>query len=281
MTRACQFWKAYRRNQMALAGLALLTVMVLLALVAGWLYPDGALKLYPERNVWPFQTTAHVLGTDNLGRDIAAAVLHGTRVSLAVALLAAMGAAGLGLTVGSAAGYYGGATDKLLMRFSELFQVLPNLLFALVLGTIMGSSLLTIVVAISVATWPSTARLVRAEFMALREREFVLACRGIGMPDWQIMLRQILPNALPPIIVLASFQMAAAMLVESALAFLGLSDPSRPSLGWWIGKGRQVLRTEWYVALIPGIAIILIIVSINLVAEGLNDALNPRARRMT
>jgi len=277
--RLSQFWTAYRRNVPAVVGLTVLLAVVLVALLAGVFHPEGPLRMYPERNIWPFVQPSHPLGTDNLGRDIAAVMTYGTRVSLGVAMLAALAASAIGVLVGAVAGYYGGHWDDALMRCSELFQILPNLLLALVLGAILGPSLYTIVAAIALVSWPGTARLVRAEFLSLREREFVLACKGIGMPDWQIIAKQILPNALPPIIVLTSMQMAGAMLVESALAFLGLSDPNQPSLGWLIGKGRDVLRTDWYVALLPGLAIMLIIVSINLIADGLNDALNPRSRR--
>lgn len=274
-----QFVRAYLRNRAAVAGLVLLLLAVLAAAMAQVVYPAGALAIVAEKNIWPLSQAAHPFGTDNLGRDMAAALMHGTRVSLTVALLAALCSSLVGLLVGAIAGYYGGRIDDALMRVSEFFQILPNLLFALVLGTIMGPSLPTIVLAIAIVSWPGTARMARAEFMSLREREFVLACQGLGMPDWQIIVREILPNALPPLIVLSSMHVAIAMLVESALAFLGLSDPNEPSLGWLIGKGRQALRTEWYIALVPGVAIMILVVSINLVAEGLNDALNPRARR--
>src|SRR5262249_3874758 len=146
----------------------------------------------------------HILGTDHLGRDIAAIVMHGSRVSLAVGFLATLLASAIGIVVGACAGYYGGRADDALMRFSEIFQVMPNFLFALVMGTVLGPALGTIVLAIGLVTWPSTARLVRAEFLTLREREFVLAARGIGMSDARILFTQILPNALPPVVVLGA-----------------------------------------------------------------------------
>jgi peptide/nickel transport system permease protein len=164
------------------------------------------------------------------------------------------------------------------MRITEIFQTIPNFLFALVLVAILGPSLSSVIIAISVVTWPAIARLVRAEFLSLREREFVLSCRAIGMSDLRIIVTQMLPNALPPIIVLASVNVAVAILVESALSFLGLGDPNVPSWGSIIGDGRAVIRTDWYISLLPGLAILLAVLSINLVGEGLNDALNPRLK---
>jgi peptide/nickel transport system permease protein len=218
------------------------------------------------------------LGTDNSGRDIAAQIFHGARISLLIGLVATSIAVVIGIVIGALAGYYGGVVDDVLMRLTEAFQTLPNFLLLLVLVSIFGSELTTVVVAIGVVSWPATARLTRAEFLSLRNREFVQACRGLGMGDGRIIFREILPNALPPVIVYASVVMAVAILLESALAFLRLSDPNVASWGNLIGLGRDVLRVQWYVSAIPGIAILVTVLAVSLVGQGLNDALNPRLK---
>jgi peptide/nickel transport system permease protein len=170
-------------------------------------------------------------------------------------------------------------TDELLMRLTESFQTLPNFILLLVLVVITGSSMMTVTLAIGIVSWPSVARLTRAEFLSLRNREFVQASRTIGMGDAWIIFREILPNALPPIIVYGAVVMATAILLESSLAFLELSDPNIASWGNMIGQGRKVLRSEWYVSAIPGVAILLTIMGVSLVGQGLNDALNPKLRK--
>jgi len=184
----------------------------------------------------------------------------------------------IGVIVGGIAGYYGGTTDNVLMRLTEFFQTIPNFLFAIVLVAVMTPSIYSIIIAIAVVTWPAVARLVRGEFMALRNREFVQACIGIGMSDARILALHILPNCLAAISVIGSLMVATAILVESGLSFLGLGDPNVMSWGYLVGAGRTALRTAWWVCTFPGIAILLTVLAINLVGEGLNDASNPRLR---
>src|SRR5690606_21479743 len=176
------------------------------------------------------------------------------------------------------AGYYGGIVDTILMRVTEAFQTLPNFLLLLVLVVVFGSNITTVTIAIGIVSWPSPARLTRAEFLSLRNREFVQAARTLGVRDLRLIFGEILPNALPPIIVYASVVMAVAILLESALAFLRLSDPNVASWGNLIGLGRDVLRSEWYVSAIPGIAILVTVLAVSLVGQGLNDAFNPRLK---
>ena len=178
----------------------------------------------------------------------------------------------------AAAGYYGGRTDDILMRITEVFQTIPSFVFAILLVAIMKPSIDSIVVAITVVSWPGVARLVRGEFLALKNREFVQACHTLGMSDRRIMLAEILPNCLSPIIVIGSLMVATAILIESGLAFLGLGDPNIMSWGFQIGAGRTMLRSAWWICTFPGIAILITVLAINLVGEGLNDALNPRLR---
>ncbi len=218
------------------------------------------------------------LGTDPSGRDILAQIVHGARVSLLIGVTATAVSLGIGITIGALAGYFGGWADDALMRLTEAFQILPNFLLLLVLVAVFGSALGTVTLAIGLVSWPATARLTRAEFLTLRNREFIQACRTLGMGDLQIISREILPNALPPVIVYAGVVMATSILLESALAFLNLSDPNVASWGNLIGAGKGVLRVQWYVSAIPGAAILLTVLAVSLVGQGLNDALNPRLR---
>jgi peptide/nickel transport system permease protein len=268
--------RAYLRSPAGIIGAVLLLAVVGAALSADMLFPRDPLSLAGRPLQWPGASPRLPLGTDNLGRDIAAFVFHGARISLLIGLVASAVAVGIGVLVGSIAGFYGGWVDDLLMRITEAFQTVPNFILLLVLVAVFGSELTVITIAIGLVGWTAPCRLVRAEFLSLRSREFVLAARGLGMRDAQLILGEVLPNALPPVIVYASVVMAIAILLESALAFLGLSDPNVASWGNMIGAGRSVLRTEWYVSAIPGAAILVTVLAFSLVGQGLNDALNPR-----
>jgi peptide/nickel transport system permease protein len=270
--------KRYFRSPPAVIGLVLLIVVLAMAIAAGWLYPRDPLALAGRPLVWPGSNPRFLLGTDNSGRDIAAQLFHGARISLLIGLVATVIAVVIGIVIGAISGYYGGAVDTALMRVTEAFQTLPNFILLLVLVAVFGSNMTTVTIAIGVVSWPAPARLTRAEFLSLRSREFVQACRTLGLKDAQIIFREILPNALPPVIVYASVVMAVAILLESALAFLRLSDPNVASWGNLIGLGRDVLRVQWYVSAIPGLAILVTVLAVSLVGQGLNDALNPRLK---
>ncbi|MBB3211871.1 peptide/nickel transport system permease protein [Herbaspirillum sp. Sphag1AN] len=272
-------FKRYARNPAAVVGLVLLLLVIAAALGAGWLYPHNPLSLAGRPLQWPGQNPRFLLGTDQVGRDIAAQILHGARVSLAIGLIATGIAALIGLVLGAVAGFYGGWVDDVLMRVTEAFQILPNFLLLLVLVAVFGSNIHTVIWSIGIVSWPAVARLTRSEFLSLRHREFVLAARSLGVGDLKLIFREILPNALPPVIVYASVIMAVAILLESALAFLNLSDPNVPSWGNLIGAGRGVIRDQWYVSAIPGAVILVTVLAISLVGQGLNDALNPRLHR--
>jgi peptide/nickel transport system permease protein len=218
------------------------------------------------------------LGSDLLGRDILRGIVHGARVSLLIGLSATAASLGIGIVVGACAGYFRGWIDDALMRVTELFQTIPNFLLAVVLVALFRASIVTIVLAISAVSWPAIARLVRGQFLSLREREFVQSCVVVGMGETRIIVTQILPNCLAPIVVMASIMVASAILTESGLSFLGLGDPDLMTWGTMIGIGRQALRTAWYMATLPGIAILVTVLALNLVSEGLNDALNPHLK---
>lgn len=223
-------------------------------------------------------SSSHLLGTDSLGRDVFVSILYGARTSLMIGLIATAVAVAIGTIIGGLAGYYGGRIDQILMRFTEFFQIIPNFILAIVVVATLTPSIRNIIIAIAIVTWPGVARLVRGEFISLRNREFVQACVGIGMSDLRIITLQILPNCLTPIIIIGSLMVATAILVESGLSFLGLGDPNVMSWGFMVGSGRSVLRSAWWVCAFPGLAILLTVLAINLVGEGLNDALNPRLR---
>ena len=272
-----EFWGRYKRNRSAVFGLVVIILVVLMAGFADLLYAFDPFRLAGKPLSSP-GTSGFLLGSDSLGRDVAAGIVHGAKTSLLIGLVATMVAVFIGVLFGAFSGYYGGRLDDLLMRVTEIFQTIPSFIFAILLVAIMKPSIASIVIAIAVVSWPSVARLVRGEFLALKNREFVQACHTLGMNDLRIMMREILPNCLSPIIVVGSLMVATAILIESGLAFLGLGDPNIMSWGFQIGAGRTMLRSAWWVCTFPGIAILITVLAINLVGEGLNDALNPRLR---
>ncbi|MDO9285665.1 MAG: ABC transporter permease [Aquabacterium sp.] len=278
MAAVRDFWRRFRRNRAALAGLAILLSVLVMALSASRLFPTDPWDMVAQPFVWPGQSDELLLGSDMLGRDLAAGLFHGASVSLVVGFAATLAAVLFGTTIGAVAGYYRGWVDDLLMRFTELFQTIPQFIFAVVVVAILSPSVLNVTLAIALVSWPAVARLVRAEFLALREREFVQSSISIGMGDLRIIVTQILPNAVAPIIVTGSLMVATAILTEAGLAFLGLGDPNIMSWGTIIGAGRDALRSAWYITAIPGLAIMLTVLALNLVGEGLNDALNPRLK---
>ncbi len=252
----------------------MLTLLVTAAVLAGLLSAESPRAMGDSPLGAP--TLRHPFGTDDLGRDIWAGVLYGARVSLAVGMLAASTSAVIGMTVGAVAGYYGGRLDDVLMRTTEFFLVIPSFLLALVLVAVTRPSIWNVILTIGLLGWPGTARLVRAEFLSLKEREFVMAARSIGASSARIVLRQILPSAAPPAIVTASLGVATAILVEAGLSFLGLGDPNLFSWGLMLRNSRDFLRIAWWMPTFPGLAIFLTVLSVNMVGDGLNDALNPR-----
>ncbi len=272
-----RFWGRFSKNKSAVFGFIILFLVILMAVIANWIYPDDPFRLAGKPMSSP-GTNGFLLGSDTLGRDVAAGIAHGAKTSILIGLLATIAAVFIGIIFGALAGYYGGVIDDALMRVTEIFQTIPSFVFAILLVAIMKPSIESIVIAITVVSWPAVARLVRGEFMSLKNREFVQACHTLGMNDSRIMMREILPNCLSPVIVIGSLMVATAILIESGLAFLGLGDPNIMSWGFQIGAGRTMLRSAWWVCTFPGIAILITVLAINLVGEGLNDAFNPRLR---
>jgi peptide/nickel transport system permease protein len=272
------FLRVFARNRGAVAGVIVLVLVAIIAATAGLLFPFSPWDMRGA----PFSPpgdTDFLLGSDSLGRDVAAGIAYGARVSLLIGGVSTIVAVLIGVSLGAVAGYAGGLIDDAIMRFTEFFQTIPSFVLAVVLVAIFSPSLGSIVAAIAIVSWPPVARVIRAEVLSLRSREFVQAAEVLGRSRFAIITREILPNALSPLIVLASLMFASAILLESGLSFLGLGDPNLMSWGFMIGAGRSVIRLAWWMSVFPGIAIFLTVLALNLVGEGLTDALNPRLAR--
>lgn len=272
------FLYRFLHHPSGLVGIVIILAAVLMAAAAGWVYPDGPWTIAGSPRLWPGANPAYPLGTDALGRDLAAGLLHGARVSLAVGATAALVSIVIGTLFGGLSGYYGGWVDDVLMRITDAMQTIPSFLAAIAIVGIVGASLPTIIFAIAIVSWPMIARLVRAEFLRLRTYDFVQSCRIIGMSDMRIIFVQILPNCLAPIIVASSVLVATAIIVEASLSFLGLGDPNMMSWGTILGNGRGALRSAWYITAVPAVALVLTVLALNLVGDALNDIFNPRLK---
>lgn len=269
-------WHSFRGNRPAMAGLLILGA-ILCFVLWGVIQNKDAFEIVWAPHSIPGEE-GFVFGTDYLGRSVLTGLLAGGAPTLAVGSTAALISVLIGITVGAISGYFGGWVDNLLMRVAEFFQVLPALLFAMVLVTLFSPSLVTVSCAIGVVLWPQTARLTRAEFLKIRELEYVRAARAIGARDRRIIWRVILPNALPPLIVSATLTVGIAILFEAGLSFLGLGDPNVMSWGVMIGANRDYIFDAWWPVTFPGLAIFLTVFSVSLIGDGLNDAFNPKLR---
>ncbi|WP_416898581.1 MAG: ABC transporter permease [Minwuia sp.] len=275
---AREAWRMFIGNNSAIAGLVIFGLVILTTFIGPLVYTVDPFEL-----VWAPLTApgeeGFLLGTDYLGRDLLAGLLIGGQATLAVGAAAAALTITIGITVGALAGYYRGWVDEALMRITEFFQVLPPLLLAMVLVMLFQPSLTTIAFAIGIVSWTSAARLTRAEFLRIRELEYVKAARSISASNARIIWRVILPNAAPPLIVSAALSVGTAILFEAGLSFLGLSDANVMSWGKLIGDNRPVILAAWWPVTFPGIAIFLTVLAVSLIGDGLNDALNPKLRR--
>ncbi len=271
-------WVVFRRSGLALFGLGLLLLIIIVSVVGPFIYVVDPFDIIWAPFTEPGVEAIVPLGTDQLGRDILAGLIYGGNATLLVGVSAALITVIIGISIGAMAGFYGGLADNILMRVTEFFQVLPPLLFAMVLVTLFSPSLPIVAIAIGVVSWPATARLARAEFIRIRNLEYVNAARSIGSKNTRIIWRVILPNALPPLIVSSTLSIGIAILFEAGLSFLGLSDPNVMSWGLMIGSGREYILDAWWVVTLPGAMIFLTVLSVSLVGDGLNDAFNPKLR---
>jgi peptide/nickel transport system permease protein len=271
------FWRRLSRNRMALAGGTIVVCMFALALLAPLVARDpGAIDI-ARRLQSP--TWAFPLGTDDLGRDVLARIFYGARISLLVGFVAVGISTLIGILLGALAGYYGRWIDALIMRFVDIMLCFPSFFLILAVIAFLEPSIWNIMIIIGLTSWMGVARLVRAEFLSLRERDFVLAARALGARDSRIIFRHILPNAMSPVLVSATLGVAGAILTESALSFLGIGvQPPTPSWGNMLITGKQTLGTAWWLSAFPGLAILITVLGYNLLGEGIRDALDPRLK---
>ena len=273
------FWRAFRRNRLALIGGVVVVVLVVLALLAHWIAPWDPNR--PDvRKILDEPSKSHPLGTDQLGRDVLSRMLYGARVSLAVGFVSVGIATLIGIALGAVAGYHGGTVDAMVMRLVDLMLVFPRFFLLLAVLAFLRPSIWTIMVVIGLTGWMSVARLVRAEFLSLREREFVLWSQSIGASAFRIIWRHILPNAMAPVLVAMTLGIPAAILTESGLSFLGLGvQPPHASWGNILNEGKDAIEIGWWLSAYPGVAILVTVLSYNLLGEGIRDALDPRLRQ--
>jgi peptide/nickel transport system permease protein len=259
-------------------GFAVFVAILVIALAAPLIFARGPFTIVGMPLLAP-GSPGLLAGSDVLGRDMAVGLAYGARISLLVGVTSTLGALGIGVLLGAVAGYYGGVVDDLLMRITEFFQIIPTFVLLMVLVAFMQPSLGSAVIGIALISWPQVARVVRGEFLSLREREFVQAARVLGLGDASIIFTQILPNALSPIVVISSMMVGNSILTESALSFLGLGDPNLLSWGSMIGSSRSAMWVAWWTTVFPGLCIMVTVLSLNFIGDGLNDAFNPRRRR--
>lgn len=272
-------WKSLLSRPDALVAMAILLAIALAALVAPLVYPDGPWRMVARPFIVPFSDPQHPLGTDALGRDLLAALLYGARTSLQIGLVSTGVAVLFGVGVGGLAGFLGGRVESLLMRATEMFQTIPSFALAILLIAIYSPTLFSIMVAISVVSWPPVARLARAEFLSMRRREFVQAALLSGQSDLRVAWSQILPNILSPLTVMAALMVSMAILFESALSFVGLGDPKTVSWGYLIAAGRGVMAQSWWLTFLPGLAVMITIVSISTIGDAIGDSQDPHFDR--
>ena len=269
-------WRRFRRNHLAVAGLAVILVLITAAILAPHIAPYSKTGIDVDHVLSP-PSWQHPFGTDELGRDVLTRMLWGSRVSLSVGFIAMGIAVLIGILIGSIAGFYGGIVDSVLMRFVDMMLAFPTFILILAVIAIVPPGIVIIMVVIGVTGWMDVARLVRAEFLTLKQRDFVLASKSAGAGSFRLIFKEILPNALSPVFVTATLGVAGAILTESALSFLGLGvQPPNPSWGNILTSGKDNIETAWWLSLYPGLAILITVLSYNLVGEVLRDAIDPR-----
>ena len=272
-----QLWQQFRKNRAAELSLYLIIGFVLAGALAHQFSPYDPFALGDETLIAP--RGDHWMGTDDLGRDTLSRVIHGSRVPLLVGFLATAASMALGILIGSLSGYFGGRTDVVLMRATEYVLVVPHFFLALLVVAMLGTGIGKIILVIGILGWPEVARVVRAQFLTFREREFVLAARAIGASHAKVIFREILPNAIPPAVVVASILVARAILLEAGLSFLGLGDPNLISWGSLLSEAQERISASVWLAIFPGLAISLLVLCVNLFGDGINDVLNPKLRK--
>ncbi len=271
-------WRYLRRNRLAIGGICIIVIMSVVAVSAGWIAPDDPGRVNVSTKL-KAPSREHLLGTDQLGRDVLTRMLYGARISLSVGFVAVSIAIVIGVVVGGVAGYYGGIIDTILMRFVDIMMCFPGFFLMLTIIALLGPSIWMVMVIIGILSWMGTARMVRAEFLSIRERDYVTAARALGVGNGRMIFRHILPNALAPVFVTATLRIGTAILTETGLSFLGFGvQPPTPSWGNILTEGRVYIFDAWWLTVFPGVAIVITVLSFVLVGQGLRDALDPRLR---
>lgn len=275
-----EVWRRLKKNKMAMVGLTIIGVIVFCAIFADVIADYDTVVIKQDlKHRMEGPTAQHILGTDEFGRDIFARMVHGARVSLQVGLIAVGIAIIVGGSLGAVAGYYGGRLDNVIMRLMDVFLAIPSILLAIAIVSALGPNLFNLMLAIGVSSVPSYARIVRASVLSIRDQEFIEAARAIGANDFRIITKHIIPNALAPVIVQATLGVAGAILSTAGLSFIGMGiQPPAPEWGAMLSGGRQYLRYASHITAFPGIAIMITILALNLLGDGLRDALDPRLK---
>ena len=273
-------WRRLRRDRMAMLGLAILFVMIILALAADLIADyDTAVIGMNMRERLQTPSARHWFGTDGYGRDVFARIIHGSRLSLSLSIFAMAAAVAIGSLIGSVAGYYGGRVDNLLMRLMDVLLAIPPMLMSISIVAALGHSMVNLMIALSLAYIPVFARVIRSSILSVKGQEFIEAAKACGTSDARIIWRHIIPNAIGPIIVQATLAMGSTILIISSLSFMGMGiQPPQPEWGTMLYEGRDLIRTSPYLVIIPGVAIALAVLSLNLLGDGLRDALDPRLK---
>ena len=268
--------RVFCQNRMALFGLIMVTIFIFVGLFGSVIFPADPFEMVAVPLSEP--GTGALLGSDYMGRDVFIGIIYGTRPTLVIAVTATLVTVLIGITLGAVAGFYGGMIDNVLMRITEFFQVLPPLVFAMVIVAVFSTDIVVVILAIAITTWTTEARLTRAEFLKIKEREYVMSARAIGAKNFRLIARVILPNAMPPLVIAITLRVGVTIIYEAALSFLGLTDPDIMTWGKMIGLSRDFFFDAWWSVTFPGVAILLIVLCIALIGDGLNDAFNPKLR---
>jgi peptide/nickel transport system permease protein len=270
------FWKGFRRNKLAVAGGIIVAALFLVAVLAPLIAPYNPDNI-DRRHILEAPQAGHLFGTDDLGRDVLSRMIFGSRISLAVGFVAVGIATLIGMIIGALAGYYGGWTDTIAMRFIDIMLSIPTFFLILAVIAFIGPSIWNIMIIIGLTSWMGVARLVRAEFLSLKEREFVLAARAVGASDLRIIFMHVMINSMAPVLVSAILGVAGAVLIESALSFLGIGvQPPTPSWGNILTLGKDNIEIAWWLSVFPGLAILITVLGYNLLGEGIRDSIDPR-----
>lgn len=271
-------WRRFRRHKMAMAGSIFLAALILIAVAAPLVAGQDPVKMDPRQSMQP-PNAEHLLGTDVAGRDIWARLVYGARISLAVGIVAVSISMAISLLLGTLSGYYGGVVDMVIMRFTDVMMVFPGLILVIAVVSVLGPSVLNVMIVLGILGWTGTTRLLRGQILSVREMDYVLAARAVGVPNVRIMIAHILPNAIAPLLVAATFGIAGAILTEAGLSYLGLGVlPPAASWGSMLNAANSitVLERNWWVWIPPGVAVLLTVMAINFIGDGLRDALDPR-----